>query len=41
VILIQKTGGNSPDYLKQRHHLTGEQEKLIAAFGSLLADAVK
>ncbi len=32
---------NSPGYLKQRHNLTDEQEKMLASFGSLLEDVVK
>lgn len=34
-------GYNSPDFLKQRHNLTNEQGKIIAGFGSMLANAVK
>lgn len=32
---------NSPDYLKQRHHLTDELCQLIAGIGNLLTEAMK
>jgi uncharacterized protein (DUF302 family) len=32
---------NGPEYLKQRHRLTDEQEKSISGFANLLANAVK
>jgi uncharacterized protein (DUF302 family) len=31
---------DNPDYLRQRHHLTEEQVKLISGIGSLLAEAI-
>jgi len=31
---------NSPEFLQQRHHLTGEQVALIAGLGNLLAKAL-